>query len=103
MGLHPEMPPEKAFLLKKQKGKCAYCGLHFRDGDLLETDHIIPTSNGGKNSKDNKQLLHRHCHDFKTAQDMAGMRDKHQVTEEPDEVKVSRPVLKTSQRGDPLA
>ena len=103
MGLHPEMPPEKAFLLKKQKGKCAYCGLHFRDGDLLETDHIIPTSNGGKNSKDNKQLLHRHCHDLKTAQDMAGMRHKHQVTEEPDEVKVSRPVLKTSQRGDPLA
>ncbi|MFB2975694.1 hypothetical protein [Microseira sp. BLCC-F43] len=34
MGLHPEMPPEKAFMLKKQKGKCAYCGLHFLDGDL---------------------------------------------------------------------
>lgn len=34
MGLHPEMPPEKAFLLNKQKGKCAYCGLHFLDGDL---------------------------------------------------------------------
>jgi len=31
------------------------------------------------------------------------MGDKHQVTEEPDEVKVSRPVLKTSQRGDALA
>ncbi|MFB2978386.1 hypothetical protein [Microseira sp. BLCC-F43] len=63
----------------------------------------MPTSNGGKNSKDNKQLLQRHCHDLKTAQDMVGMGDKHQVTEEPDEVKVSRPVLKTSQRGDALA
>jgi hypothetical protein len=31
------------------------------------------------------------------------MRDKHQVIEEPDEVKVSRPVLKTSGTGDSLA
>jgi RNA-directed DNA polymerase len=69
LGSHPEMPTEKECLLKKQKGRCAYCGLHFRDGDLLETDHIIPTSKGGKNSKANKQLLHRHCHDLKSAKD----------------------------------
>lgn len=31
------------------------------------------------------------------------MRDKHQIIEEPDEVKVSRPVLKTSGTGDSLA
>lgn len=29
-------------LLKLQHGKCSYCGLTFRDGDLMETDHIIP-------------------------------------------------------------
>jgi RNA-directed DNA polymerase len=69
LGNHPEMPKEKAYLLKKQKGKCAYCGLTFRDGDYIETDHVIPTSKGGKNVKDNKQLLHRHCHDLKTVQD----------------------------------
>lgn len=69
MGKHPEMPAEKSFLLKKQKGRCAYCGLTFQDGDLLETDHIIPKSLGGKNNKNNKQLLHRHCHDTKTALD----------------------------------
>ncbi|MFM6460727.1 MAG: group II intron reverse transcriptase/maturase [Planktothrix sp.] len=100
MGSHPEVTPEKAFLLKKQKGKCTHCGLIFRDGDLLETDHIIPKSIGGKNSKHNKQLLHRHCHDSKTALDRAGVHEKHHIIEEPCEVKVSSTVLKTSQKGD---
>ena len=69
MGKHPEMPKRTASLLKKQKGKCAHCGLFFRDGDLLEVDHIIPTSKGGKNEYNNWQLLHRHCHDEKTRTD----------------------------------
>ncbi|ACK69423.1 RNA-directed DNA polymerase (Reverse transcriptase) [Gloeothece citriformis PCC 7424] len=34
---------------------------------------------------------------------VCSVRDKYQLIEEPDEVKVSRPVLKTSQRGDSLA
>lgn len=76
LGKHPEMPAEKTFLLKKQKGRCAYCGLDFQDGDILETDHIIPKSQGGKNNRDNKQLLHRHCHDSKTALDKTGTHDK---------------------------
>jgi RNA-directed DNA polymerase len=76
LGSHPEMPAEKAYLLKKQKGRCTYCGLHFQDGDLLETDHIIPKSKGGKDNRDNKQLLHRHCHDLKTAKDTTGTQDK---------------------------
>jgi RNA-directed DNA polymerase len=76
LGSHPEMPAEKAYLLKKQKGRCTYCRLHFRDGDLLETDHIIPKSKGGKDNRDNKQLLHRHCHDLKTAKDTTGTQDK---------------------------
>jgi RNA-directed DNA polymerase len=76
MSKHPEIPPEKAVLLKRQQGRCAYCGLHFQDGDILETDHIIPQSQGGKNNRDNKQLLHRHCHDSKTALDKTGTHDK---------------------------
>ncbi|GCA83568.1 group II intron-encoded protein LtrA [Microcystis aeruginosa NIES-2522] len=76
MGKHPEMPPEKAVLLKRQQGRCAYCGLYFQDGDILETDHIIPKSKGGKNNRDNKQLLHRHCHDSKTALDKTGTHDR---------------------------
>jgi len=45
------------------------CGLHFTEGDLLEIDHINPVSCGGKKEWKNLQLLHRHCHDVKTATD----------------------------------
>ena len=35
----------------------------------MEVDHIKPRSKGGDNKLKNKQLLHRHCHDSKTALD----------------------------------
>jgi RNA-directed DNA polymerase len=69
MGEHPEIPIRVATLLKTQKGKCALCGNYFKDGDSLEVDHIIPRSQGGKDEFKNLQLLHRHCHDKKTAID----------------------------------
>ncbi|EAZ93018.1 group II intron reverse transcriptase/maturase [Crocosphaera chwakensis] len=69
MGKNPEMPKRTASLLKKQKGKCTHCGLTFKDGDLIELDHIIPKSKGGKDEYKNWQLLHRHCHDEKTKTD----------------------------------
>jgi RNA-directed DNA polymerase len=105
MGKHPECSTEMATLLKRQKGKCSYCGLTFRDGDLLEIDHIIPKSLGGKNEYKNKQILHRHCHDKKTASDgrLTRIRDKESFREEPCEVKVSSTVLKTSVDGDVYA
>ena len=34
MGRHPEMPNSKAIRLKKQKGKCNWCGLHLSEGDV---------------------------------------------------------------------
>jgi len=106
MGHHPDLPTNKAKLLKQQKGKCANCGLYFRDGDMLEIDHIIPKSQGGRSEYKNMQLLHRHCHDQKTAGDGStarGTRDKGQAVEELDELKGSRPVLKTSEGGNKLA
>jgi RNA-directed DNA polymerase len=69
LGEHPEMDRTVARLLKNQNGKCAYCRLNFMDGDLLEKDHVIPRTLGGKNSYSNLELLHRHCHDKKTAND----------------------------------
>ncbi|HEY9614826.1 MAG TPA: reverse transcriptase domain-containing protein [Allocoleopsis sp.] len=69
MGNNPEMPSRVAKLLKKQKGKCAHCDMFFRENDVMEIDHKIPKSKGGKDSFDNWQLLHRHCHDTKTAND----------------------------------
>lgn len=69
MGNNPEMPSRVATLLKKQKGKCAHCNLFFREDDVIEIDHIIPKSLGGKDEYENWQLLHRHCHDTKTTND----------------------------------
>jgi RNA-directed DNA polymerase len=96
MGMHPEVAARVSKLLKKQKGKCAHCELFFKNGDLLEIDHKKPRSKGGKNTQDNLQLLHRHCHDTKTANDdkaVRGTNDNSQIIEEPCEVKVSRTVL----------
>ncbi|NEO53544.1 MAG: group II intron reverse transcriptase/maturase, partial [Okeania sp. SIO3B5] len=129
IGKHPGVRKEVTTLLKRQKNKCALCGLTFRPTDLLEVDHIKPRSEGGDNTYENKQLLHRHCHDTKTAldkktyaepklqdlpegylwvDDMLILRqgcthDKGRLREEPCEVKVSRTVLKTSRFGNKLA
>ena len=69
MGKHPEATERVATLLKKQKGKCTHCELYFREEDVLEVDHIIPKTLGGKDQYNNLQMLHRHCHDSKTAGD----------------------------------
>jgi RNA-directed DNA polymerase len=69
MGNNPEMPNRISKLLKRQKGKCAHCELYFREDDVMEVDHKIPKSQGGKDYYENWQLLHRHCHDTKTAAD----------------------------------
>lgn len=88
-GNHPEVSARLAMLLKRQQGKCAFCGLYFRNDDLLEQDHIWPRAYGGVDSLVNLQLLHRHCHDRKTALDilqrLGGTDDTGQSTEEPGE------------------
>jgi RNA-directed DNA polymerase len=68
-GEYPETPNRVATLIKKQKGICSHCGLYFTSTDIVEVDHIKPTSLGGKDTYDNLQLLHKHCHDAKTALD----------------------------------
>jgi RNA-directed DNA polymerase len=68
-GEYPGTPTRVANLMKSQKGKCTRCGLYFEDEDVLEVDHIIPKSEGGKDQYKNYQLLHRHCHHEKTAED----------------------------------
>ncbi len=70
MSNHPEMKKSVANLLKKQNGKCNWCGLPFQEGDKLENDHIQPVKAGGSNRLDNRQLLHKHCHDIKTKSDL---------------------------------
>lgn len=69
LGRHPELSKRIAFLLKRQRGRCAWCGLHFKPEDVWEIDHVIPTSCGGTDAWENRQLLHGHCHDQKTPGD----------------------------------
>jgi len=69
---HPLTGNDLGRLLAKQKGRCLYCGLTFHDEDLIEIDHIVPTSQGGTHMLTNRQALHRHCHDQKTAGDRRG-------------------------------
>jgi RNA-directed DNA polymerase len=68
-GKYPETPTRVSSLINKQKGICCHCGLYFTSTDIVEVDHITPKSLGGKNEYKNLQLLHRHCHDTKTASD----------------------------------
>ena len=70
MGKNPDLPTRKATLLRSQRGICPWCCLHFREGDILEEDHILARALGGKDEYKNLQLLHGHCHDEKTALDM---------------------------------
>jgi RNA-directed DNA polymerase len=104
MGNHPETPKRVAKLLRRQRGRCRWCGLHFADGELLELDHKVPTAKGGADLPSNWQLIHAHCHDEKTALNSSGaggVHDKDRTVEEPDDGKPSRPVLKTSHPGRP--
>ncbi len=68
-GEYPETPTRVSKLLKEQKGICSHCGLYFTSTDIVEVDHITPKSLGGKDEYKNLQLLHKHCHDTKTASD----------------------------------
>jgi len=52
---HPELSTRKLNLLKKQKGRCAECGLYFTENDSWEVDHIIPLSLGDQDRYDNLQ------------------------------------------------
>ena len=99
LGHHPEVSLRVARLLKRQAGKCSACGLFFTDGDRMEVDHIRPRSSGGTEGRDNLQLLHRHCHDRKTASDTrrSSTSDKRHVTEEPCE----RPTLMHGSGAEP--
>lgn len=99
-GSYPGVRPWVAALLRKQRGRCGWCGNYFRDGDVLEIDHIIPKSGGGAESFPNLQLLHGHCHDRKTALQGRGMIDSHPIPEERNDGKPSRSVLEPSRGSD---
>jgi RNA-directed DNA polymerase len=80
LGHYPEISRRKAKLLKRQKGKCRWCGLYFCSEEVLEVDHRIPKALRGKDTYDNLQIIHKHCHDTKTAEELEiirGVNDNH--------------------------
>lgn len=104
-GQYPTVSPRLATLLKRQGGRCTYCGLFFHHADQLEIDHI----NGDQRNPcyANLQALHGHCHDAKTRQQgehlPVGIRDKYQNTEEPCTMKrcaAGRDAASLTQSGD---
>ncbi len=92
---HPLTNTTRGKLLAVQHGRCNYCGLYFRDGDLIELDHILPTALGGDDTLRNKQALHRHCHDQRHAAFHAerSVYDRDPIVEEPGAINVACPVL----------
>lgn len=66
---------QKARLLKKQKGKCQYCGATFKPNDQLEKHHTKHKSKGGKNTDQNLALVHLHCHDALHAKEIIEAKD----------------------------
>jgi RNA-directed DNA polymerase len=95
MGRHPELRPSFARMLKAQKGCCPQCGLFFRPGDRLV--NICHKQAEVTNDPGHWVVIHDHCRDIPRQR---GMYDKHHSVEEPDDGKLSRPVLKTSANGD---
>src|SRR5258708_5232635 len=62
---HPMLRGKLAKLLQRQQGKCRWCELTFREGDLIEIDHL--DGNHNNDAPSNQVALHRHCHDERHA------------------------------------
>jgi hypothetical protein len=68
-GLHPRLftREQKEAKLKEQGGCCAACGKKILAHHLMDGDHVREWSAGGETTMENLQILHRICHQAKTA------------------------------------
>lgn len=92
MGRHPDLPWGLPRLLKKQTGLCPRCGLYFKVGDRLALVDL-PQGDAGQRPTC-LAVVHEHCRGV--TERSRGVDDNHHLAEEPDEGKLSRPVLETS-------
>ena len=67
-------------VLKESDGRCALCGATKKERPL-DVDHIIPKSKGGKNVRENLQVLCSLCNQEKGNKDNTDFRDE--VTSDP--------------------
>ena len=49
-------------IAQSQSWKCPICGEPLFNGEEIETHHIVPVAEGGRNDTDNLQHLHKACH-----------------------------------------
>lgn len=49
-------------IAQNQNWRCPVCGEPLFNGEEIETHHIVPVAQGGLDSIDNLQHLHRACH-----------------------------------------
>lgn len=97
MGRYPGISCWLAMVIRRQEGRCHHCGQYLMPGSVLEVHHI-----GGRQGDGKLAAVHGHCHDrIHGPNSRPGcVDDSNEPTEEPDEAKVSRPVLKTTTPGD---
>lgn len=93
---HSPYPARISNLLKQQESSCPICKKRFDifDSKSWEVEACLPKSQGGKDHYKNLQLVHKACHNLKTKREKAKLASVKSL-QEPGEVKVSRPDLKT--------
>jgi RNA-directed DNA polymerase len=65
----------KQKLVKRQYGRCPECGETLFNDEELHVHHLLPLSQGGKNSYSNLALVHIFCHQQIHAKTKRAMRD----------------------------
>jgi hypothetical protein len=58
---------KKVARLREQGGLCALCAKKIEKHEMAEGDHIVGWSEGGDTTMENLQIVHRRCHQAKTA------------------------------------
>jgi RNA-directed DNA polymerase len=87
-GEYPGISKKVTITVKRQKGKCADCGLNFHPDDLIEIHH--KNGNPRDNRLENLVAIHLYCHDqiydgIGNLSTQLSTHDKGQFGEEPDE------------------
>lgn len=63
LGYHDDRLDRLTNLLQSQKYKCAFCKNTFMPWDEIELHHVLDKKTKKRRTDDQKQFLHKHCHD----------------------------------------
>jgi hypothetical protein len=74
------MPAIRWQVFQRDNWKCVACGRSSQDEIILQVDHILPRSRGGKDTLDNFQTLCNMCNLGKSNRDATNLRQQKQET-----------------------